>query len=540
MGNFIHPQLVTQLGIPTKPCPKPLELQTVTGAHFYHVKKQVTLLLTIQHGHEETITLNIAPVGKHDIILGLPWCKYHRVQFDWTVKDILAWSPNCKGRCFPTPISTLQVRALCHDAIIPKRSTPRSIRYDLHTTETITIPPARRAPVTTGLSIKLPPSTYGRIMPQSGLAIRHNIDVAARVIDRDFRGEMKAVLVNHGMTPYQVQKGDCITQLVLESAQVHNIQQVTELDQTDRGADGFSSTGMSLELAEIYAITLGHMASSKIQPMEEQYRELHAIIPKEYHNYLDVFDADLAMSACPPTRPSYDFEIHLQENAKLPPPHCPYHLSQAENATMKEWLDGMLETGMISRCTTKCPTAAPVFFVGKKDGTKRPVIDYCRLNDVTIRDSYPLPHINQIMDQVKGSRYFSKFDMKSGYNQLCIKEGHEWMTAFITPHGVFQLNVMTFGFMNAPLVFQRFMDDLLYRQPKLVNSLVGYLDDANTHSTTMDDHVRVNRAFFERCQDAGITLNPKKCEFHKDWVDFLGVELLAEGFEMEHIKVEAI
>jgi hypothetical protein len=144
------------------------------------------------------------------------------------------------------------------------------------------------------------------------------------------------------------------------------------------------------------------------------------------------------------------------------------------------------------------------------------------------------------MDQVKGSRYFLKFDMKSGYNQLHIKEGHEWMTAFITPHGVFQLNVMTFGFMNAPPVFQRLMDDLLYRQPELVNNLVGYLDDANTHSITMDDHIRVNRAFFERCRDAGITLNPKKCEFHKDRVDFLGVELSAEGFEMEHVKVEAI
>jgi hypothetical protein len=181
---------------------------------------------------------------------------------------------------------------------------------------------------------------------------------------------MKAVLVNHGTTPYQVQKGDRITQLVLELAQVHDIQQVMELDQMDRGADGFGSTGMSSELAEIYAITLGHTASSRIQPMEERYRELHTIIPEEYHDYLDVFDADLAMSACPPTRPGYNFKIHLQENAKLLPPHHPYHLSQAENATMKEWLDGMLETGMISQCTTKCPTAAPVFFVGKKDGTK--------------------------------------------------------------------------------------------------------------------------------------------------------------------------
>src|SRR5258706_1698259 len=297
---------------------------------------------------------------------------------------------------------------------------------------------------------------------------------------------------------------------------------------------------MDTELTEIFEITLGHAASSKLRPREVRYQELMQQIPQEYHDYLDVFDADLAMSKCPEHRPTYDFEIHLQEGCKLPPSSRPYHLSRQENEIMKEWLDGMLDTGMISRCTTRCPTAAPVFFVGKKDGSKRPVIDYRKLNDVTIRDSYPLPRIDQIMDQVKGSQYFSKFDMKSGYNQLQIKEGQEWLTAFITPHGVFQLNVMTFGFMNAPPVFQRFVDDLLYRKPELVNNLVGYLDDANTHNATQTEHIATNCAFFQRCREAGITLNPKKCEFHKNKVDFLGVELSAEGFEMERVKVDAI
>jgi dUTP pyrophosphatase len=358
------------------PHPHPLELQMVTGTCFYHVKQQVTLLLTTQHGHEETITLNVALVGRHDIILGLPWCEYHGVQFNWTEKDILAWSLDCKGKCFHTPVSTLQVKPLCLDAVIPQRSTQDSIGYDLHATEVTTITPSQRAPIGMGISIGLPKGMYGRVAPRSGLAVKHSVDVATGVIDPDYQGELKVVLVNNGTSPYQVNKGDCIAQLILEEAQIHDIQPVVELDNMERGIDGFGSTRMSTELAEIYAITLGHAVSSKIQPIKEQYQELHAIIPVEYHDYLDIFDADLTMSACPPTHPSYNFEIHLQENAKLPLPHCPYHLSQAENATMKEWLDGMLETGMISRCTTKCPMAAPVFFVGKKDGTKQPVIDY--------------------------------------------------------------------------------------------------------------------------------------------------------------------
>jgi Reverse transcriptase (RNA-dependent DNA polymerase) len=90
------------------------------------------------------------------------------------------------------------------------------------------------------------------------------------------------------------------------------------------------------------------------------------------------------------------------------------------------------------------------------------ITDYQRLNDVTTQDSYPLPCINQIMDQVQGSKYFSKFDMKSGYNQLRIKPGQEWLTVFITPYRVYQCNVMTFGFMNTPPIFQRFVDNMLY------------------------------------------------------------------------------
>ena len=130
--------------------------------------------------------------------------------------------------------------------------------------------------------------------------------------------------------------------------------------------------------------------------------------------------------------------------------------------------------------------------------------------------------------------------MKSGYNQLCIKAGDEWKIAFVTPHGTYQLNVMTFRLMNAPPVFQRFVDDLLYQRPELVNNLVGYLDDANTHNQTMEEHIQTNQAFLQRCREAKITLNPKKCEFHKEEVDCLGVKLSSNGFEMENLKVDTI
>lgn len=130
------------------------------------------------------------------------------------------------------------------------------------------------------------------------------------------------------------------------------------------------------------------------------------------------FLTDLCSSRLAPHRPGYDFEINLIPGSKLPPPARPYHLSREETKILDKWIDGMLETGMISKCNNRTPVAALVFFITKKDGNKRPCINYRRLNKITIRDSYPLPCINQIMDQVQGSTIFSKFDMKSGYNQI--------------------------------------------------------------------------------------------------------------------------
>jgi hypothetical protein len=128
--------------------------------------------------------------------------------------------------------------------------------------------------------------------------------------------------------------------------------------------------------------------------------------------------------------------------------------------------------------------------------------------------------------------------MKSGYNQLHIKEGHEWMTAFITPHGVFQLNIMTFGFMphwSSSALWTTSYTDSPSWSTALSDTLMTPIHTTQPwKSTSQPTEPSLRDA------DAGITLNPKKCEFHKDHVDFLGVELSAEGFEMEHVKVKAI
>jgi hypothetical protein len=138
------------------------------------------------------------------------------------------------------------------------------------------------------------------------------VDVTTGVIDPDYTGELKAVLVNHGTTPFRLNPGDRIAQLILEKADTPLTKEVTSLEETTRGEQGLRHTGTT----SIQTLMVG----INIPPQEEWYRELRKVIPECYHDYLNVFDTDLCSSKLAPRRPGYDFEINLTPGAKLPPP----------------------------------------------------------------------------------------------------------------------------------------------------------------------------------------------------------------------------
>ena len=183
----------------------------------------------------------------------------------------------------------------------------------------------------------------------------------------------------------------------------------------------------------------------------------------------------------------------------------------------------------------KCLITAPMFFVWKKDGTRWPVIDYWKLNEITIKDSYPLPRIDEMMDRIRGSEFFTKFNLKSGYNQICIRPGDEWKTMFMTPFGPFRMKVMTFGFANAPPCFQRYMDKVF--APLLYKGVKIYLDDILIHSKTAAEHVDGVLSVLQCLENAILYCNAKKCEFDKKKIEFLGVNVSQDGFEMEDKKI---
>ena len=171
--------------------------------------------------------------------------------------------------------------------------------------------------------------------------------------------------------------------------------------------------------------------------------------------------------------------------------------------------------------------ASPFFFVSKKDGKLRPCQDYCYLNNWTIKNSYPLPLISNILDKLKGAKYFTKLDVQWGYNNICIHKGDEWEAAFKTNKRLFKPTVMFFGMCNSPAMFQAMMDDIFVGMinRKLV---IIYMDNILIFAKTKEELERITKMVLAKLQEHDLFLTAKKCKFCKLKIEYLGM-IIEEG-----------
>ena len=149
------------------------------------------------------------------------------------------------------------------------------------------------------------------------------------------------------------------------------------------------------------------------------------LVPSQYHDFLSLFTKKRA-DKLPPQR-YVDHEIPLEADKK-PPMGRMYSMSATELQEICQWIEENLSKGFIRASSSSC--ALPILFVKKKDGSLRLCVDYRALNDITIKDRYPLPRIEETLNQIRGARYFTRLDLQSAYNLIRIKDGDEWKTAF--------------------------------------------------------------------------------------------------------------
>src|SRR5207247_2014439 len=184
------------------------------------------------------------------------------------------------------------------------------------------------------------------------------------------------------------------------------------------------------------------------------------------------------------------------------------------------------------------PWASNVVVVKKKDGSLRFCIDYRKLNDCTVKDAYPLPRITDCLDALSEGKYFSTFDLRSGYFQVEMEERDREKTSFVTRGGLYQFKVMPFGVTNGPATFQRLMDLTLAGLNYQV--CLVYLDDIVLMSRTVPEHLDRLRLVLERLRHAGRTLNPTKFNLIPGWISILGHVVYERGVATDHSKIEAV
>src|SRR5215204_3378126 len=241
----------------------------------------------------------------------------------------------------------------------------------------------------------------------------------------------------------------------------------------------------------------------------EQQEQLDGLI-KEYENIFVKDKSELGRTNI--------IKHSIDTGEEKPIKQRPYRMSQKHKEINKEEIVKMLQKEVIRK--SKSSWSSPVTFVPKKNGEVRYCIDYRKLNQVTKKDNHPLPRIDDILDQMQGSQWFSTIDLASGYWQVEIEKEDKEKTAFITNEGLYEFNVMPFGLCNAPATFQRLMHEVL--GDLVYNKAPVYLDDVNVHSKTFEQHLQDLKEVFEKIRKAGLKLRIDKCHFCKREIEFLG------------------
>ena len=257
------------------------------------------------------------------------------------------------------------------------------------------------------------------------------------------------------------------------------------------------------------------------------------VLPEEYWSYIKVFSKK-ASDTLPPHRP-YDHKVELEADNNLG--YSPlYKMTTEELETVKQYLIENLDKGFIE--TSQAPYAAPVLFVKKPNGSLRFCIDFRKLNQITRKDRYPLPLIDETLARISKAKIFTKLDIRQAFHRIRMDPKSEEYTTFRTRYGAYKCKVLPFGLTNGPATYQRYMNDVLFDY--LDDFCTAYLDDILIYSEDPLEHQEHVQKVLQRLQDAGLQVDIKKCEFGVRKTKYLGFIISTDGIEVDPKKVSTV
>lgn len=271
-------------------------------------------------------------------------------------------------------------------------------------------------------------------------------------------------------------------------------------------------------------VQLWEIQDESMQPIPEQIQLILS-------DFAEVFEEPRGL---PPSQ-DCDHTIPLVPGAQ-PVNVRPYRYTPIQKDEIEKQVKEMLDKGLIKPSAS--PFSSPVLLVKKKDGSWRFCVDYRHLNAITVKNKYPLPVIDELLDELAGACYFSKLDLRSGYHQIRMAVQDEHKTTFKTHNGHYEFRVLPFGLTSAPATFQGVMNSVLANQ--LRHSVLVFVDDILVYSKTLTEHVEHLRQVLQILTDHQLKVKRSKCSFGQTQLAYLGHIISKNGVATDDSKIAAV
>ena len=444
-------------------------------------------------GHGTKIPVNVADELEEPCILGLDYLQMNGCVLDFATMQM-------KVDNIPVPLSSV--------ATVSSHVATRALR--IRVAETIRLCPGSE----TVIKCKTEGPGFDSVgIIEAGVIRRSGVLVGRTVVDTQ-SPTVPVMVANLSNSPVRLQAG----------TYVGTCEPVDIVQPDKEGTDGSTDDRWRGALPP-------HLSDLMDRSADGLTSEEHAETKKLLIEFADVFssgDHDIGRTSLT----EHIISTGDSRPIKVPPRRLPI----GKRLEAEKMIADMKEQGLIEKSCS--PWSSPLVLVRKKDGSLRCCVDYRLLNDVTIKDSYPLPKIDETLDALSGAQWFSTLDLKSGYHQVTVADQDKQKTAFSSESKLWQWRVMPFGLCNAPATFERLMEVVL--SGLHWQTLLVYLDDIVVFGKSFQDELERLREVLKRMRGAGLKLSPQKCHLFRREVRFLGHVVSNKGVSTDPSKTEAV